>query len=257
VASLLGVAGGELLIPTLVLLFGADVKLAGSLSLAVSLPTMIVGFARYSRDQSFTVLARNKRFVLVMAAGSILGSLIGAQLLQFVPGHVLLPILAAILIASAVKVWRTIGIGSWLCCGSRPRPNPIFGEMRPIRRFPTAAPKEEMFYTASTGCSSRVVTCIRDVLSSQSTCATVVILHGIVPKIGVPHFTPNRNFRAVECLTLAFGPENSAKMHIPGGTDTATSLPHLRPRQGPANRISQRPASISAGSARRIPDMPL
>jgi uncharacterized protein len=40
VASLLGVAGGEFLIPTLVLLFGADVKVAGSLSLAVSLPTM-------------------------------------------------------------------------------------------------------------------------------------------------------------------------------------------------------------------------
>ena len=46
VASLLGVAGGELLIPTLVLLFGPDIKLAGSLSLAVSLPTMIVAFTR-------------------------------------------------------------------------------------------------------------------------------------------------------------------------------------------------------------------
>jgi hypothetical protein len=41
------------LIPTLLLLFGADIKLAGSLSLAVSLPTMLIGFARYSRDQSF------------------------------------------------------------------------------------------------------------------------------------------------------------------------------------------------------------
>ena len=39
VAALLGIAGGELLIPTIVLLFGADLKLAGSLSLAVSLPT--------------------------------------------------------------------------------------------------------------------------------------------------------------------------------------------------------------------------
>ena len=68
VAALLGVAGGELLIPTLVLLFGADIKLAGSLSLAVSLPTMLVGFARYSRDRSFVVLAENRRFVLVMAA---------------------------------------------------------------------------------------------------------------------------------------------------------------------------------------------
>ena len=59
VAALLGVAGGELLIPTLVLLFGVDIKLAGSLSLAVSLPTMLVGFARYSRDRSFAVLAKH------------------------------------------------------------------------------------------------------------------------------------------------------------------------------------------------------
>ena len=42
IASLLGVAGGEFLIPTLVLLFGADIKLAGRLSLAVSLPNMLV-----------------------------------------------------------------------------------------------------------------------------------------------------------------------------------------------------------------------
>jgi uncharacterized membrane protein YfcA len=79
IASLLGVAGGEFLIPTLVLLFGADIKLAGSVSLAVSLPTMLVGFTRYSMDDSFSVIGRNS---------------------------ILLPILAALLLASAVKVWR-------------------------------------------------------------------------------------------------------------------------------------------------------
>jgi uncharacterized membrane protein YfcA len=105
VASLLGVAGGELLIPTLVLLFGADIKLAGSLSLAVSLPTMLVGFTRYSRDQSFSVIGRNKTFLLVMAAGSIIGTFIGGQLLGLVPSYVLLPLLAVILVISAVKVW--------------------------------------------------------------------------------------------------------------------------------------------------------
>jgi uncharacterized protein len=51
------VAGGEPLILPLILLFGVDTKLAGSLSLAVSLPTMLVGFARYSRARSFVVLA--------------------------------------------------------------------------------------------------------------------------------------------------------------------------------------------------------
>ena len=106
VASLLGVAGGELLIPTLVLLFGADIKLAGSLSLAVSLPTMLVGFTRYSQDQSFSVLGRNRRFIAVMAAGSIVGTFIGGRLLGVIPSALLLPLLAAILVVSAVKVWR-------------------------------------------------------------------------------------------------------------------------------------------------------
>jgi uncharacterized membrane protein YfcA len=108
IASLLGVAGGEFLIPTLVLLFGADVKLAGSLSLAVSLPTMLVGFTRYSRDQkSFRVLRKNWSFLLVMAAGSMIGTFIGGRMLGLVPSYVLLPLLAAILVVSAVKVWRT------------------------------------------------------------------------------------------------------------------------------------------------------
>lgn len=105
VASLMGVAGGELLIPTLVLLFGADIKLAGSLSLAVSLPTMIVGFARYSQDQAFSVLRRNSAFVLTMAVGSIVGTFIGGRLLGYVPGDLLLPALALVLAVSAVKVW--------------------------------------------------------------------------------------------------------------------------------------------------------
>ena len=106
VAALLGVAGGELLIPTLVLLFGADIELAGSLSLAISLPTMLVGFARYSQDRSFAVLGHNRRFVLVMAAGSIVGSFIGVQLLGVVPTLALLPLLALILVLSAFNVWR-------------------------------------------------------------------------------------------------------------------------------------------------------
>jgi hypothetical protein len=105
-AALMGVAGGELLIPTLVLLFGADIKLAGSLSLAVSLPTMLVGFTRYSRDQSFAVVGRNRGFLLIMAVGSIVGAFIGGQLLGLIPNRVLLPALAVILVLSAVKVWR-------------------------------------------------------------------------------------------------------------------------------------------------------
>ncbi|WP_225121301.1 sulfite exporter TauE/SafE family protein [Bradyrhizobium sp. BRP22] len=106
IVALLGVAGGEFLIPTLILLFGADIKLAGSLSLAVSLPTVLVGFVRYSRDQSFSVLRHNWMFMLAMAAGSIVGTFVGGLLLGLVPTAVLLPLLAAILVISAVKVWQ-------------------------------------------------------------------------------------------------------------------------------------------------------
>lgn len=106
VASLLGVAGGELLIPTFVLLFGADIKLAGSLSLAVSLPTILIGFARYSRDQSFSVIGRHKPFVLWMAMGSLAGAALGGLLLGWVTASVLLPLLAGILVLSAFKMWR-------------------------------------------------------------------------------------------------------------------------------------------------------
>lgn len=60
VAALMGVAGGELLIPTIVLLHGVDIMIAGSLSLTVSLPTMLVAFTRYSRDRSFLVLSQTR-----------------------------------------------------------------------------------------------------------------------------------------------------------------------------------------------------
>jgi len=102
----MGVAGGELLIPTLILLFGVDVKLAGSVSLAISLPTMLVGFARYSSDKSFAVLRINLGFVAAMAAGSIAGAFIGGRLLGIVPNPILMPLLAAILLVSAHKIWR-------------------------------------------------------------------------------------------------------------------------------------------------------
>jgi uncharacterized membrane protein YfcA len=105
-ASLIGVAGGELLIPAIVLLYGLDVKVAGSLSLAISLPTMLTAFTRYSKDKSFTVIRQNVGFVLIMAGGSVTGAVVGGKLLGVVPGVVLIPVLAFLLLASACKIWR-------------------------------------------------------------------------------------------------------------------------------------------------------
>ena len=106
VAAVMGVAGGELLIPTIVLLHGVDIRIAGSLSLAVSLPTMAVAFARYRRDRAFAALRDNRWFVLAMTAGSVLGTVVGALLLGVVPDLLLIPVLAALLLLSAARLWR-------------------------------------------------------------------------------------------------------------------------------------------------------
>ena len=106
VAAIMGVAGGELLIPTIVVLYGLDPKLAGSLALLVSLQTMVIAILRYSRDQAFAVLGQHVGFVAAMAGGSILGAFLGALFLGAVPDAVLVPVIVVLLLASAVQVWR-------------------------------------------------------------------------------------------------------------------------------------------------------
>jgi uncharacterized membrane protein YfcA len=105
-AALLGAAGGELVIPTIVLLYGLDIQLAGSLSLAVSLPTMLVGFARYTRSDAFTILGRERTLFGAMAAGSILGALLGGLMLGWVPANLLTTLLGVILLISAFKTFQ-------------------------------------------------------------------------------------------------------------------------------------------------------
>ena len=102
----MGVAGGEPLIPTIVLLYAIDIKIAGSLSLAVSLPTMLVAFARYSRDRGFAVLRDNTRFLLVMSLGSVIGTVVGGMLLGVVTSRALIPALVLLLVVSGVRIWR-------------------------------------------------------------------------------------------------------------------------------------------------------
>lgn len=106
VAAVLGVAGGELIIPTLVILFGIDIKLAGSLSLCISLPTMIVAFYRYTKSGAIELFKREKKFLLFMAIGSILGTAIGGRLIGIVPSNVLVLVLGGILLISAIKTFK-------------------------------------------------------------------------------------------------------------------------------------------------------
>jgi uncharacterized membrane protein YfcA len=106
VSSLLGVAGGELIIPTLVLIFGADIKTAGTASLLISLPTVAVGLGRYLRKTALLKGSDFSALILPMGLGSVAGALIGGLLVPYVPGGALKVVLGGILIVSAVRLFR-------------------------------------------------------------------------------------------------------------------------------------------------------
>jgi len=78
----------------------------GLCSPLVSLPTMLVAFSHNSRDQAFAVLGQNRVFVTAMVAGTVAGFDGRGLLLGVVPEAILVPLLAALLLFSAVKVWR-------------------------------------------------------------------------------------------------------------------------------------------------------
>jgi uncharacterized membrane protein YfcA len=103
-SSMLGVAGGELIIPTIILVFAVDIKLAGSLSLAISIPTIVVGLLKYRSQKRFKEFQSEQKFIGSMAFGSILGAFIGSSLLKYVSSYLLYGILGTILLLSALKL---------------------------------------------------------------------------------------------------------------------------------------------------------
>lgn len=105
-SSMLGVAGGELIIPTIALLYGVDIKIAGTLSLMVSLPTIIIGLYRYRKKEPFRIVKPNLHFIAWMAAGSIIGAWVGKSMLGSVPSSTLQLLLAVILSISAFKLYK-------------------------------------------------------------------------------------------------------------------------------------------------------
>src|SRR5215211_5653911 len=106
VSSLLGVAGGELIIPTLLFAFGADIKAAGTASLLISLPTVAVGVVRHQRLHAFAERQDVTQTVAPMGVGSVVGAVAGGLLVGFVSPAVLKVVLGAILIISAVRIFR-------------------------------------------------------------------------------------------------------------------------------------------------------
>ena len=105
ISSLLGVAGGEFLIPILIFIFGADIRTAGTASVLISIPIVLAGVARHWLTGHYRSQTMLTYLVLPMAIGSMIGAVAGGYLAAWAPTDALRLLLATILAASAIKLW--------------------------------------------------------------------------------------------------------------------------------------------------------
>lgn len=105
VSTFLGVAGGELLIPTLIFVFGADIHAAGSAVLFVSIPTVCMGLFRYHRIGLFPSRSTLLRVGAPMGTESLIGAAAGGAFAASTSAELLKLLLGLILIAAALKTF--------------------------------------------------------------------------------------------------------------------------------------------------------
>lgn len=100
-SALMGVGGGVVMVPAMVVLFGFGQHLAEGTSLAVIIPTALVGSWRHARN-GYT----RWRIGLVVGMGGIAGGLAGGSLALLLPADVLQIAFAGLLVVTGVRLVR-------------------------------------------------------------------------------------------------------------------------------------------------------
>jgi len=98
-ASILGVGGGVLFVPTLTLIFGLDPKIAIGTSLAIIVFTSLSGTVTYGRQGR--IFYKSAIFIILP---SVAGSIIGSLSTAYIPGSVLSLIFAGFLLVIAFHI---------------------------------------------------------------------------------------------------------------------------------------------------------
>lgn len=98
-SGLLGVGGGIILVPIMVSLLGFSQHCAHATSLAVIVPTAIVGSLVYSSHGNLDIVLS-----LTLTAGSIVGASFGARWMKYIPAAQLRRMFGAFIVIVGVRM---------------------------------------------------------------------------------------------------------------------------------------------------------
>lgn len=102
-SGLLGVGGGTITIPAMVFFLGVSQKMAQGISLAVIVPTAIVGSYGY-----FLRKNTDMKTALLLASGAVVGALLGSAVACNIPAHALKIVFGIFAVIIGGKIIRDV-----------------------------------------------------------------------------------------------------------------------------------------------------
>ncbi|MFZ7101468.1 MAG: sulfite exporter TauE/SafE family protein [Peptococcaceae bacterium] len=100
-SSLLGIGGGIILVPGMVFVLGMEMSKAIGTSLAIIIPTAVMGVYRHNLNGNI-----DWKVCLLIAVGSVTGAYIGAWLSEYLSADVLRKIFVIFMLVTAFRMWR-------------------------------------------------------------------------------------------------------------------------------------------------------
>ena len=97
--GIMGIGGGVVLVPMMVLILGVQQHLAQGISMMVIIPTVLVAIFKLHKSRLFEY-----RTAIFLSAGSMIGSLLSSNWVQQVDGALLKRIFGILVIYSSIKM---------------------------------------------------------------------------------------------------------------------------------------------------------